>query len=188
MAKGRTDCKSAVFLLDASMVRIHCCSAHKDRAKDLGFGFIYLFSQQLVFCQHFAREHLWARAIFFVPFLTGILYITMLIYRISVSRKKARPARMFSIAMLDINNFKQINDVQGHAAGDQYLVNFVGILQEEMEKGTSLYRVGGDEFVVLSKKWDEGYLRQRLEHAREQAQIHHLFSPMAPSAISPRIF
>ena len=79
-----------------------------------------------------------------------------------------------TIAMLDINNFKQINDVQGHAAGDQYLVNFVGILQEEMEKGTSLYRVGGDEFVVLSKKWDEGYLRQRLEHAREQAQIHHL--------------
>ena len=200
---------------------------------------------QLVF--HISPENTYGRGpFFFVPFLTGILYITMLIYRISVSRKKGKASeniflliviamlafcmyleianRFFfltwagaaiylvlyyllininnssrdpltgafnravymkalseidrsiscTIAMLDINNFKQINDVQGHAAGDQYLVNFVGILQEEMEKGTSLYRVGGDEFVVLSKKWDEGYLRQRLEHAREQAQIHHL--------------
>ena len=73
-----------------------------------------------------------------------------------------------TVAFMDINNFKYINDTMGHDAGDKYLIRFTIILQNEMEKGTALYRIGGDEFAVLSMKWDEVMMRSHLEHTLYQ--------------------
>lgn len=62
------------------------------------------------------------------------------------SERKGHP---LTIVTLDLNNFKQINDTYGHAAGDQVLRNFALHLNKVI-RGTDLaVRLGGDEFLVL---------------------------------------
>lgn len=59
------------------------------------------------------------------------------------------PADMFSIAHLDLDWFKQVNDRFGHAAGDRVLCRIGEILTEETRRRDTVARIGGDEFVIL---------------------------------------
>jgi diguanylate cyclase (GGDEF)-like protein len=52
-----------------------------------------------------------------------------------------------AVLMLDLDNFKQINDVNGHKAGDKVLVEVARRIRELLPKGGVLARIGGDEFV-----------------------------------------
>lgn len=54
-----------------------------------------------------------------------------------------------SIALIDIDYFKQINDTYGHPVGDAVLQNFVRICRESIRDIDLLARIGGDEFVIL---------------------------------------
>lgn len=54
-----------------------------------------------------------------------------------------------SLALLDIDLFKSINDDYGHQKADQVLINFVSLLKEQLRKTDILARWGGDEFVIL---------------------------------------
>lgn len=54
-----------------------------------------------------------------------------------------------TILMLDLNSFKQINDVYGHAAGDLVLQEFAHRLRKAFRGSDLLVRLGGDEFLVL---------------------------------------
>lgn len=53
------------------------------------------------------------------------------------------------VALIDIDDFKQINDSFGHAAGDAALTHFAGIMRTTLRPNDLLARVGGEEFVVL---------------------------------------
>jgi diguanylate cyclase (GGDEF)-like protein len=55
----------------------------------------------------------------------------------------------FSLAMLDLNGFKALNDRHGHAAGDQVLQRIGGVLRSSMRAGDVAARIGGDEFAML---------------------------------------
>jgi diguanylate cyclase (GGDEF)-like protein len=55
-----------------------------------------------------------------------------------------------AVAMVDLDRLKQINDSQGHEAGDVALVSLTATLQRMLRAADSLYRIGGDEFVVLA--------------------------------------
>ncbi len=56
--------------------------------------------------------------------------------------------------LLDINNFKKINDLYGHATGDEVLIHFSAILNEHPQINSRIYRLGGDEFAILLPKRD----------------------------------
>ena len=56
---------------------------------------------------------------------------------------------MFSIAMLDLDGFKKLNDTKGHQAGDEALKLFADILLDKTRQSDTIARIGGDEFVVL---------------------------------------
>ncbi|WP_230090633.1 putative bifunctional diguanylate cyclase/phosphodiesterase [Pseudoalteromonas rubra] len=58
--------------------------------------------------------------------------------------------KAFSVLLLDINNFKQVNDALGHFFGDKLLVAFAGKLRSLAKQGSKVYRMGGDEFVIVT--------------------------------------
>ncbi|HWS41814.1 MAG TPA: GGDEF domain-containing protein [Pseudoflavonifractor sp.] len=54
-----------------------------------------------------------------------------------------------SIAVLDIDDFKQVNDAYGHAAGDRVLLRFASVLRKVVRERIYAFRVGGEEFVLV---------------------------------------
>jgi len=61
----------------------------------------------------------------------------------------SRGAGCCSIAMLDIDHFKQINDSYGHQAGDRTLTHVASAMIRELRPYDKLYRYGGEEFVIM---------------------------------------
>ena len=60
-----------------------------------------------------------------------------------------RYQRVFTVAMLDLDEFKRINDTYGHAIGDDSLRIIAHCMKNELRKTDFLARFGGDEFVIL---------------------------------------
>lgn len=63
-----------------------------------------------------------------------------------------RDKRTMSIVVLDLDHFKKVNDKYGHKVGDQVLIEFVKIVQECVRNHDFVYRIGGEEFVVIFTK------------------------------------
>ena len=53
------------------------------------------------------------------------------------------------VSLLDVDNFKKINDRLGHATGDEALVHLVNVVRHYMRPIDTLARYGGEEFVIL---------------------------------------
>jgi len=80
-----------------------------------------------------------------------------------------RHASPISAAYIDCDNFKQINDTDGHAAGDQVLKAVAGVLTNGTRPTDLAARVGGDEFVLLMPGTDR--VGGRFAVARLQAEL-----------------
>ncbi|MFN0162107.1 MAG: diguanylate cyclase [Burkholderiales bacterium] len=61
----------------------------------------------------------------------------------------ARSGEPLSIGLLDVDNFKSLNDRLGHQAGDEALKHLAGTLREALRPGDVVARYGGEEFVIL---------------------------------------
>lgn len=72
------------------------------------------------------------------------------------------PEALFAFIILDIDNFKSVNDRFGHAAGDKVLVEFAQTLREQFRDGDVMGRIGGDEFVVFMKIPNKEILEKKL--------------------------
>ncbi|MBK7356243.1 GGDEF domain-containing protein [Propionivibrio sp.] len=65
-----------------------------------------------------------------------------------VARSQRRKSPL-CVAMLDIDNFKKLNDTLGHDAGDAALIHLVTIIRETLRPQDTLARFGGEEFIIL---------------------------------------
>jgi len=54
-----------------------------------------------------------------------------------------------TLIVIDLNNFKEVNDTLGHQTGDEILKKVANQLENLLRKGDKLYRMGGDEFIVV---------------------------------------
>lgn len=77
-------------------------------------------------------------------------------------------AGIFGLIYVDLDEFKQVNDIYGHHVGDHYLQNVSSRMKRQLRNGDLLARVGGDEFAVLVRivgsQADVEEVALRLEH------------------------
>jgi diguanylate cyclase (GGDEF)-like protein len=59
------------------------------------------------------------------------------------------------LLLLDIDDFKKINDLYGHVAGDKLLIYLANLLQKTLRDGDKLFRYGGEEFVIILNRIEE---------------------------------
>jgi len=84
-------------------------------------------------------------------YLTGIFNRRKFYEMLAAEVERAvRYERPLSLIMLDIDHFKKINDLHGHAAGDEVLKATSLMLQENLRHTDILARIGGEEFVILA--------------------------------------
>lgn len=69
-----------------------------------------------------------------------------LVREIANMQRKGTP---LSVALLDIDNFKKLNDRLGHESGDAALIHLVNVSRQNLRPGDTLARYGGEEFVIL---------------------------------------
>jgi diguanylate cyclase (GGDEF)-like protein len=75
--------------------------------------------------------------------------------------------------MIDMDNFKPINDTYGHAAGDQVLLDFRDLLLSICRRSDFVIRWGGDEFVVIAKQARAGETEALAERIRSTVANHN---------------
>ena len=79
------------------------------------------------------------------------------------------------VIMIDIDNFKNVNDTMGHKAGDELLKNVAAALQKIFfDVGCVVYRVGGDEFVVIALEVAPEYLKSIIDNINKTNEITEL--------------
>jgi diguanylate cyclase (GGDEF)-like protein len=87
-------------------------------------------------------------------------------------RRWTSSGRPWLFAVLDIDNFKRINDSFGHLYGDEILVRFAQLMRQSFRTGDLLYRFGGEEFVVIYGVDDAGSAALPLERFRATVEGH----------------
>ena len=90
-----------------------------------------------------------------------------------------RSAASASMLLLDLDHFKKVNDLHGHAVGDQILKRITEIINFRIRVTDSLYRVGGEEFVVVL----EGQNLERAAHLAEQLRLLVQANELAPDQL-----
>ena len=84
----------------------------------------------------------------------------------------ASAALPFALLYFDLDQFKLINDLSGHAAGDQLLVQLVRAMRAELGRNAVLARLGGDEFGVLAPGLDLAQAEALAERIRRCIERH----------------
>ncbi|GAB1233957.1 hypothetical protein UT5_03500 [Ferrigenium sp. UT5] len=103
----------------------------------------------------------------FYDALTNLPNRRLLLERLQQSMAvSARNGRHAALMLLDLDNFKKLNDSKGHAAGDELLREVARRLQNAMREGDTVARLGGDEFVLVLDN-----LSIAPQEAAEQAEI-----------------
>jgi len=88
--------------------------------------------------------------------LTGLLNRRAIDNLLEFEKNKSHRSSMsFSILIIDVNHFKNINDKYGHLAGDNVLVDFSKRLESTLRRQDMISRWGGDEFLVLLPETNE---------------------------------
>ncbi len=82
--------------------------------------------------------------------LTGLYNRSFLMERLqSLISKAKRKETELKLVFLDLNNFKQVNDIYGHEEGDKVLKGVANIIKNSFREYDLVARYGGDEFVVV---------------------------------------
>lgn len=95
--------------------------------------------------RHFKREQLWQREAF-TDALTA-LPNKRAFFEVTANLAKSKTA--YSVIVIDIDHFKNVNDTYGHDTGDPVLKNVADVIADSLPANGQAFRLGGEEFVVV---------------------------------------
>ncbi|TWC20439.1 diguanylate cyclase (GGDEF)-like protein [Pseudomonas sp. SJZ085] len=98
--------------------------------------------------------------------LTGLFNRRHFLRLASRELNTLKPDMAHGLALIDLDHFKRINDLHGHAAGDQVLQAFASVATSCLREGDVLARYGGEEFVMLLPACDPARLTACCERLR----------------------
>ncbi len=78
-----------------------------------------------------------------------------------------------ALIMADIDNLKQINDRQGHGAGDAHIIKCAQVIRRALRDSDAFFRIGGDEFILLFPKTDEQTADFILKRIKEEIDAYN---------------
>jgi diguanylate cyclase (GGDEF)-like protein len=116
------------------------------------------------------------------------------VYELMMLNHRA-PNTHLVIAMIDLDNFKQLNDTHGHAAGDQALVDVATALRDNCRSTAVIGRAGGEEFLIADTdtKSNPATMAERLRHAiaaippQITASIGTVSTPLKPAPVTANL-
>lgn len=101
--------------------------------------------------------------------VTGLTNRLGLLEHLPIAMARAgRHGSAFALGVIDLDDFKPVNDTWGHAAGDRLLRDFARRLQSLLRAPDLIARLGGDEFVVVLEDLDEREAPQQLSRALQR--------------------
>jgi diguanylate cyclase (GGDEF)-like protein len=159
-----TACGSVVALLSFDL--LHGIRAHPywDTAMNLGM-FIFMVFILAEVRALYERERNLSRT----DVLTGLLNRRAFVEMLERERTRhARFPRPITLAYLDVDNFKKVNDTYGHAAGDELLITSGETMEETVRTIDSVGRLGGDEFALLLPETDADAAKLAIEKVQRR--------------------
>ncbi|HTM37335.1 MAG TPA: diguanylate cyclase [Terriglobales bacterium] len=108
--------------------------------------------------------------------LTGLYnrkgFLALAAHRVKLANRNQEP---FSIAFIDLDHLKEINDTFGHLEGDRALRDTSNLLRECFRESDIIARLGGDEFAIFIAEADQGQIASRIQ---ERLSAHQLNSEL----------
>ena len=159
---------------DGKRLSVDIALGHSPHGSGVAVAFVRDLSQlrQMEACMHYHATH---------DTLTGLLnrwqfglQVEQAISQAQAQSESGAGPASFALLLLDLDNFKAINDGYGHDVGDQVLKEVARRLQVALGGSATLARMGGDEFTALLQPCNEPDLRQRID-----ALLHELCRPCA---------
>jgi diguanylate cyclase (GGDEF)-like protein len=118
-----------------------------------------------------ARRHERAQELASADRLTGLWNHGEFFQRLSEEVARARRHNLtFSLLILDLDNFKAVNDSRGHRQGDSLLRQFAQRIRENMRSSDLAARYGGDEFAIIFTETGPEGARIAAEHLRQAVE------------------
>jgi len=99
-------------------------------------------------------------------------------------QRSLREHTPFSVALIDIDNFKAVNDLHGHLAGDEVLRRLARACMAQVREGDTFARFGGEEFAVLLPGTSVEQALSWLERLRQQVAELRVELPSASLAVT----
>jgi len=139
-----------------------------------GYTFIYLNISLFITCvfvativTDFQKVHQQEITAANTDMLTGVLNSRS--FNLELANEILRSIRykhVFSLAYIDIDNFKTVNDTLGHSSGDALLIEVANTLKASLRKTDSVARIGGDEFACLFPETDFDEVKEAYSKAK----------------------